>query len=161
MRRSNARTAAIALAALILYPFAVSLPIIHVQEFGHRNASSILEGTASLLRSGHLVAGLIVLVCSVILPPGKLLALLVLSVGGLGLRRRHRAWTYRIVEWTGRWGMLDVLLVALLVAILKLGDMVEVTAGPAALAFVTCVVLSLVATATFEPRLLWKTEGDS
>ena len=51
--------------------------------------------------------------------------------------------------------MLDVLLVALLVAILKLGDMIDVQAGPAAFAFTMCVVLSLIATALFDPHGLW------
>ena len=157
--RSNSRTAAIALAALVLYPLAVSLPMIRVERFGHHNEASILEGTATLLASGHVVVGLIVLLCSVILPLGKLLALLLLSAGGLRLRHQHRALTYRVVEWTGRWGMLDVLLVAILVAALKIGDLVDVAAGPAALAFTTCVVLSLLATATFDPHSLWQTSS--
>ncbi len=71
------------------------------------------------------------------------------------LRREHRAITYRIVEFTGRWGMLDVLLVAVLIAALKIGDIVEVTAGPAALTFTLCVVLSLLSTAAFDPHGLW------
>ena len=91
--RSNSRTAAIALAALVLYPLAVSLPMIRVERFGHHNEASILEGTATLLASGHVVVGLIVLLCSVILPLGKLLALLLLSAGGLRLRHQHRALT--------------------------------------------------------------------
>ena len=157
--RSNRRTAAIALAALILYPLAVSLPMLHVERFGHHNEASVLEGTATLLASGHLVVGLIVLLCSVVLPLGKLIALLVLSAGGLGLRHEHRALTYRAVEWTGRWGMLDVLLVAILVAVLKIGDFVDVQVGPAALAFSSCVVLSLLATATFDPHSLWESQA--
>ena len=83
------------------------------------------------------------------------LALVALTWGGLGLERRHQALTYRIVEFTGRWGMLDVTLVAVLVAALKLGDMVEVTPGPAALAFAAVVVLSLIAVAFFNPQRLW------
>jgi paraquat-inducible protein A len=153
--RSNSRTAAIATAALILYPLAVTLPILSIEQFGHANESSILAGTATLLSGGHVLVGIVVLVCSIILPLGKLVAMLVLSAGGLGLGHRHRALTYRLVEWTGRWGMLDVLLVAVLVAALKLGDLVDVTPGPAALAFTACVVLSLLATATFDPHLIW------
>ena len=153
--RSRGRTAAIALAALTLYPFAVTLPMIRIEKFGHLSESSILEGTATLLGSGHIVVGIIVLLCSVVLPLGKLIVLLMLSMGGLLLRHEHRALSYRIVEWTGRWGMLDVLLVSILVAVLKLGDWMDVSAGPAALAFTVCVVLSLLATATFDPHSLW------
>ena len=156
--RSNSRTAAIALAALILYPLAVTLPMIRVEKFGHHNEASILEGTATLLASGHIVVGLIVLFCSIVLPLGKLATLLALSAGGLRLRNEHRALSYRIIEWTGRWGMLDVLLIAVLVAVIKLGDLLEVTAGPAALAFTCCVVLSLLATAAFDPHSLWQSQ---
>ncbi len=152
----SGRTAAIATAALVLYPVAVSLPILRIEKLGHVHESSILEGISTLLARGHLVIGAIVLLCSVVFPVAKLAALLALSVGGLGLTRHHRAFTYRLVDWTGRWGMLDVLLVAVLVAVLKLGDWVAVSVGPAALAFALCVVLSLLAAASFDPRSLWE-----
>lgn len=152
----NQRTAAIALSALILFPLAVSLPMLRVERFGHANEASVLEGTIALLSSGHTAVGLVVLLCSVVFPLGKLIALLVMSAGAMQLRHEHRALTYHFVEWTGRWGMLDILLVAILVAALKIGDMVDVSAGPAALAFTAVVVLSLLATASFDPRSLWE-----
>ena len=160
MFRSNRTAAAFALAALILYPLAVTLPMLRVEQFGHRNDSSILTGTATLLASGHLFVGLIVLLCSIVLPLGKLIAMLALTTAGFLMRREHRALTYHVVEWAGRWGMLDVLLVALLVAVLKLGDFVEVTAGPAAFAFTCCVVLSLLATAAYDPHSVWQSTDE-
>lgn len=66
-----------------------------------------------------------------------------------------RRWSWRIVDLSGRWGMLDVLLVAVVVAWVKLGDLVQIEAGPAALAFTTVVILSLVATALFDPHAMW------
>jgi paraquat-inducible protein A len=153
---SNARTVAFALAAIILYPFAVTLPIMRIEQFGHVSESSILEGVSTLMAGGHLLVGIVVLLCSVVLPLGKLIALLALAGAGLRMRRRHRALTYHLVEWTGRWGMLDVLLVAILVAAVKLGDMVAVTAGPAALAFTACVVLNLIAAMCFDPHGMWE-----
>ena len=156
MLRSNSRTAAIALAALILYPLAIALPILRIEQFGHDSSSSILTGVRSLLAEGHIAIGLIVAFCSVVLPLGKLLALLILSMGELFIGHRHRARTYRIVELTGRWGMLDVLLVAVLVALVKLGDIVAVQPGPGALAFATVVVLSLIAAACFDPHSFWE-----
>ena len=154
--RANSRTAAIATAALILYPLAVSLPLIKIEQFGHSSTSSVLQSVTALLSSGQLVVGIIVLLCSVILPLGKLTALLVLSTGALG--HKHQALTYRLVDWTGRWGMLDVLLVAILVAVLKLGDVMAVSVGPGLLAFTACVTLSLFAAASFDPHSLWETE---
>jgi paraquat-inducible protein A len=154
--RSRSRTGALAAAALVLYPFAVGLPLLEVERFGYRRETSVLDGVGSLFASGHVLVALVVLACSVVFPLGKLLALLLLSAGGLGAR--HRALTYRVVEWTGRWGMMDVLLVALLVAAIKLGDVVVVAAGPAALAFAACVVLNLAASACFDPRATWESE---
>lgn len=149
------RTAALSLAALVLYPAAVGLPMLEIEQFGHLQASSVLDGTATLLAQGHYFVGLIVLLCSVVLPIMKLLGLLTLSFGANRLRQHHRAWTYRFVEWTGRWGMLDVLAVAVLVAVVKLGQTVSLTAGPAALAFTLVVLLSLLAAATFDEHALW------
>ena len=157
--RSNSRTAALALAALLLYPVAVGVPMLTISQLGHANETSLLAGVITLLSSGQLFVGLVVLLCSIVLPLGKLAALLVLSTGATRLTAHHRAWTYRIVEWTGRWGMLDVLLVTLLVAVLKLRDMVDVAAGPAAGAFAAVVVLSLLASASFDPHRLWEPDA--
>lgn len=154
--KSNSRTAALATAALIIYPVAVGVPMLRIEKFGHYNETGIIGGTITLLTSGHVVIGLIVLMCSVVFPLGKLAGLLILSTGKFLRQTRHRAMTYHLVEWTGRWGMLDVLLVAILVAALKLGDMVDVTAGPAALAFTAVVVLSLLSAASFDPHTLWR-----
>ena len=159
--RSNSRTAAFALAALILYPLAVTLPVLKVQQMGHHTESSILEGISTLMAEGQIIVGVVVLLCSVVFPLTKLAALLTLSLGGASMitAHHHKAWVYHLVEWTGRWGMLDVLLVAILVAALKLGNMVEVTAGPGAVAFCATVLLSLTATACFDPHSLWESEA--
>lgn len=157
--RGNHLTAALASAALVLYPLAVTLPVVRVEKWGHHSDTSILEGVSTLLASDHILVGVIVLLCSIVLPLGKLISLLILCTGGLFMRREHRALTYRVVEWTGRWGMLDVLLVALVVAVLKIGDLVEVSAGPAALAFAMVVMLSLLAAATFDPHGLWPAQA--
>lgn len=159
MVRSTSRTAAIALAALILYPLAVGLPMLRVERFGHAHESSVIQGGVTLMTSGHVFVGAVVLLCSVVIPLTKLVALLLLSSGVMFLRDEHRARTYHVVEWTGRWGMLDVLLVAILVAVLKVGDWVEVSAGPAAWVFTCCVVLSLLATALFDPHALWRPQS--
>lgn len=157
--RSNSRTAALATTALILYPFGVALPMLEIERFGHRSDSSILGGIVTLFADHQWIVGLVVLLCSIVIPLGKLLSLLILSSGRVLTSGRHRALTYRIVEWTGRWGMLDVLLVAVLVALIKIGDLVEVQPGPAAAAFAACVILSLIATACFDPHGLWEAAG--
>jgi paraquat-inducible protein A len=153
--RSLSRTAAIAVAALALYPAAMLLPVIRIEQFGHAQATSILGGTIDLLSHGHIGIGIVILVCSVVVPLAKLFTLLTLVIGPAVLRHHHRALAHHLLEWTGRWGMLDVLAVAVVVAALKLGDLVEVTPGPGAIAFAGVVALSLLASASFNPHLAW------
>lgn len=154
-RRSRRRTAALALGALILYPVAIGLPMLRVEKFGVSTETSVWSGGVSLLSEGQIFVGSVVLLCSVVLPLLKLAGLFLLAGGGVGLAPRMRAWTWHLVEWTGRWGMLDVLLVAILVAILKLGDIMELHAGPGVLAFTACVMLNLMASVSFDPHSLW------
>ncbi|MCB9897175.1 MAG: paraquat-inducible protein A [Planctomycetes bacterium] len=154
-RRASGRTALLALSALILYPVAILLPIMRVETFGTVSEASIWSGGLALLADGQYVVGVVVLLCSVVLPLLKLSALLVLAAGGAGMAHRARASTWHVVEWTGRWGMLDVLLVAILVALLKLGHSLQLQAGPGALAFTACVVLNLLASGSFDPHALW------
>lgn len=155
---TTGRAAAFALAALILYPIAMTLPIMQIERLGQSHSASLWTGTIELLSDGQLFVGIIVLVCSIIAPVVKISAMLVLCSGDMILRQRHRAATYRIVEWIGRWGMLDVLLVAILVAVVKLGDWVQVTAEPGAAAFAGVVVLSLLSSAAFDPHAIWEND---
>jgi len=154
-QQSSARCFAAALAALSLYLPAVLLPILEIEKLGHHHTTSLLGGTIDLLLHGSFFVGCIVLLFSIILPLVKLLALLELSWMGL-TRRQHRAWTYRLVELAGRWSMMDVLLLALLVTMVKLGDLVAFRLGPAVLAFVLCVVMSMVASIMFDPHAIWE-----
>ena len=152
---SAGRTAAAATAGLLLYPFAVGLPIMTIERFGHANASSIWTGTWELLGKGEWFVGIVVFLCSLVIPLLKLLGLLSITVFAPALSKRWRALTYRMIEWTGRWGMLDVLLIAVVVAWVKVGDLVDVTPGPATLTFTLVVLCSLMASAWFDPHAIW------
>jgi paraquat-inducible protein A len=154
MPRSRARTVAFALAALALYPAAMMLPVLEVSRLGHVHEATIWSGVVALLAEGQWFVGLVVLFASIIAPIAKLAALLAvcLPIG----QTEHRASAYRFVEWIGRWGMLDVLLVAILVAVVKLGDWVQVQPGPGLAAFAGVVVLSLIASAVFDPHSIWE-----
>jgi paraquat-inducible protein A len=155
-RLSESRTAAVAAAALILWPAAVTLPVMHIERFGRTNDASVWSGSVGLLQRGEWFVGGVVFLCSFVLPLMKLLALLAITVGRGFMERRMRSFTYRLVDWTGRWGMLDVLLVAVVVAWVKLGDFADVTAGPGAVAFALLVLASLVAGALFDPHVVWE-----
>ena len=153
--RSTSRTTALAVAALLLYPAAILLPVMTLERLGQTSSASIWHGTIDLLSERHYGVGITILVFSIIGPLGKLAALLALTLASGHIERQHKATTFQLVEWIGRWGMLDVLLVAVLVAAVKLGDLVSVTPGPGVIAFGAVVVLSLLASASFDPHAIW------
>lgn len=157
---STARTAALAVAAFVMYWPAVLLPILEIERLGHRSASSILTGTVELFRHGSWFIGSVVLIFSVVFPVTKLVLLIELSFLRW-LHQRHKATTYRLVEHVGRWSMMDVLLIALLVMLVKMGTVIEFHFGPAVIAFVLCVVLSMLASLCFDPHAIWDDEVTS
>lgn len=132
--------------------------MMQIERLGQSHAASLWTGTIELISDGQLFVGIVVLVCSIIAPAIKITAMLVLCSGDMVLRQRHRAVTYRVVEWIGRWGMLDVLLVAILVAAVKLGDWVQVNPEPGAAAFAGVVVFSLLSSAAFDPHAIWEND---
>jgi paraquat-inducible protein A len=149
------RTAATALGAFFLFWPATLLPILELDRLGHHSESSLLFGTIDLLTHGDWFVGVIVLVFSIIFPLVKILMLLELSLLGL-LHRRHKASTYRVMEFAGKWSMMDVMLLAFLVMLVKLGDLVEFNFGPAVVAFVLCVAMSMIASMSFDPHAIWE-----
>jgi paraquat-inducible protein A len=151
------RTAAASLAALCLYWPAVLLPILEIERLGHRSRSSLVGGTWDLLVHGNWFVGLMVLLFSIVFPLLKILLMLELSLLEL-VRRPHKAFTYRLLEAAGKWSMLDVMLLALLVMLVKLGSLVEFRIGPAAVAFVACVGASMLASWSFDPHSIWGAE---
>lgn len=150
--RSRRRTAAFSLAALALFPLAVTLPVMRVERLGHAHETGILDGAAMLIRDGQAWLGLIVLFCSVAIPIFKLCGLLFLSMHRIRATAATRVLVWRLVEWSGRWGMLDVLLVASIVALVKIGDLVSIEPGIGAIVFTVMVFLSLLAAMSFDPH---------
>lgn len=152
---SASRTAAAAAGAFCLFWPAIFLPILRVERLGHRHESSILTGTLDLIREGNWFVGGIVLLFSIVFPLLKILLLLELSLLGL-LHRRHKAITYRLMEHLGKWSMMDVMLLAFLVMLVKLGSLVEFHLGPAVWAFVLCVAMNMVASLSFDAHAIWE-----
>lgn len=142
------RTLAFAVAALVLYPLAIGLPIMTLSQFGYERSTSVLGGTGELWTGGHPLLAAVVFGCSVLLPVVKLASLVFLSIGSPTIGCRKRTIATRLLELSGRWGMLDVLLVAGLVAAVKLGELVRIEPGPGAMAFVACIGLTMLAGGT-------------
>lgn len=156
-RSSAARTAAAALGALVLFWPAVLLPILEIDRLGHHSESSILQGIRDLYLHGNWFVGSVVLIFSIVFPLVKILFLLELSLLRI-LHRRYKALTYRIMEHTGKWSMMDVLLLAFMVMLVKLGNLVTFHFGYGVVAFTLCVAMSLVASMSFDPHAIWEKE---
>ncbi|GGD74859.1 paraquat-inducible protein A [Lacimicrobium alkaliphilum] len=157
------RTWAYLLAALILYIPANTLPIMHTRVLGQEQPSTILGGVVSLWQDGSYPVALVIFVASLAVPIGKLLTLCWLnySIQRQVLTGQHwRTKLYRITDFIGRWSMIDVFVVAILVSLIQLGNTMSVYPGPAALAFSAVVILTMLAANSFDSRLIWTQKPD-
>ena len=154
-----ARTGAFSLAALILYVPANVYPILRMQLYGAYSDSTVWDGCVSLIRNDQWLVGAIVFVASILIPLFKLIGLftLVVTTNARSARARtERMWIYRIIAVIGPWAMLDVFLLAVLVALVKLGELATILPGPGLLAFTAVVALTTLASASFDPALIWR-----
>lgn len=152
------RTWALLAGASIMYIPANVYPIMTTTSLGQSSPSTIVGGVVELIQMGSWPVAVIIFIASVIVPVGKLVALAWLC---LVVRRSNelnaatRTRLYRLTEFIGRWSMIDVFVVAILVALIRAGSLMSIEPGPAALAFGAVVVITMVAAMTFDPRLLW------
>ena len=151
-------TWAFVVAACVLYIPANLLPIMDTSSLFDAQRDTIMSGVVYLWSTGSWGTALIVFVASIVTPLAKLisLALLTLSVQlRSSWRPLLRTKLYRVVTFVGRWSMLDIFVVTVLVALVQLQGIAVITAGPGALAFGAVVVLTMLAAYTFDPRLIW------
>jgi paraquat-inducible protein A len=155
---SIARSWAFLSAAYILYIPANVLPIMQASSFLGSQDDTIMSGIIYLWHSGSWDLALVVFIASILVPLLKLIALTLLLIT---VQRRsvwqplQRTKLYRVVELVGRWSMLDIYVVAMLAALVQIGSLASIKAGPAALAFGAVVVLTMFAAMEFDPRLIW------
>lgn len=155
-------TAAFSLAALLLYLPANLFPILHLNLYGATQDNTIWSGCVRFWESGDYVIAAIVFLASIFIPLLKLLGLffLVMTTRLRWARGRLvRTWIYRVIESIGRWAMLDVFVLAILVSLVKLRSLATIIPGPGALAFGLVVVFTLFASASFDPQLIWSRGG--
>lgn len=155
---SLARTAVLVLLSALLLVPANLLPMMSVLEWGRATPDTILSGILRLADEGYPGIALVVFLASIVVPVGKLctLVLLLLSVyrrWPMSIALRIRA--FRVLEFIGRWSMLDIFVVSLMVALVHLGQVVAVQPGTGALLFGTSVFTTLLASLSFDPRLIW------
>ena len=155
---SLSRTWALLAAAAIFYVPANLYPIMEVTSLGQSQADTILSGVIFLAVHGMWPLSLIVFVASVVVPVLKIISLAFLAFSverSSQWRPRDRARIYRIVEAVGRWSMVDVYVVTILVALVHLGSVASVEAQIGAFFFGAVVVLTMFAAQSFDPRLIW------
>ena len=151
-------TWALLIAAAICFIPANMLPVLSTTALGSTDSDTIMGGVVFLFTSGSWPLGLIVLIASVMVPLGKLAALAYLLVTvqrGVPGNNRERTRLYRMVEFIGRWSMLDVFVDTFTVALVQLQPLMSVAPGPGVLFFAAVVVLTMIAAESFDPRLIW------
>ena len=156
--RSLERTTALVIAACLCYLPANLLPIMQITSLGRAQADTIMSGVVYLLTHGMWPLAVVVFTASIFVPILKIVILIGLLVS---VRRRSR-WRpvertrlYRLTEAIGRWSMVDVFVVTILVALVHLGNLATVEAKPGAVFFGSVVVLTMLAAESFDPRLIW------
>lgn len=153
------RTWALLIAAALLYLPANLYPIMITTKLGDSSPSTIIGGVVQLWQLGSYPVATVIFVASILVPMGKLIALGWLCVAAkrsAGYHPTTRTRLYRLTEFIGRWSMVDIFVVAILVALIRAGALMSVSPGPAALPFAGVVVLTMLAAFTFDPRLLWE-----
>ena len=155
---SIARTWALVIAAFVFYIPANVLPITKVVSFGQAQSDTIMSGVIYFIKSGSWPIALVIFVASVFVPLLKLflLSFLLISVQRKSQwRPKDRTRLYRITEAVGRWSMTDIYVVTILVALVKLGSLATIEAGPGAIFFAGVVIITIFAAMSFDPRLIW------
>ncbi|TDN57826.1 paraquat-inducible protein A [Paraburkholderia sp. BL10I2N1] len=155
---SLTRTWALLFAAMVLYVPANALPVMYTSSLFGAQKDTILSGVVYLWTSGSWPLALVVFIASIAVPMLKIIAIAFLAIS----TRLHSSWSpeqrtriYRVVELVGRWSMLDIYVITMLVALVQFKALATIQAGPAAIAFGAVVVLTMFAAMSFDPRLIW------
>jgi paraquat-inducible protein A len=158
IKNSMQKTWALLITSVILFIPANMLPIMVTTSLGEVKVNTVVGGVIVLWESGSYPIAVIIFVASVIVPIGKILALswLCYSVNNKSEKLyREKTQIYRVIELVGRWSIIDVFVVAILSSLITLGNVMNVYPGEGAVAFAVMVILTLLASLTFDPRLIW------
>lgn len=152
------KTLAFLITALVLYLPANLLPIMHTVQLGKSSPSTIIGGVVTLFEHGSYGIASVIFIASVFVPMAKMLILGYLCLVVVRPKQTlpgQVSYLYRVTELVGRWSMIDVFVVAVLVAMIQLGGLMAVEPGPAALAFAGVVIATMLSAMSFDPRLIW------
>jgi paraquat-inducible protein A len=156
------RAWALVIAAGILYIPSNYFPVMTIMKFGHYQSYTIFAGLREFVQIGMWPLALLIFTASIAIPLFKLAALAYMLVETrMRARQRLRTRTrlYRVIDFIGRWSMVDIFMVSILVALVHFGATARVTAEPGALYFTGVVILTMLAVECFDPRLMWDAAG--
>ena len=147
---------ALTIAALVLYFPANLLPILTVESFAGDQPSTIIGGVIQFWQEKDYPVALIIFGASVMIPVLKIISIIALCLAArTGRHPREMTRLYRVTEFVGRWSMVDIFVVAILVAVVQLGSTISIHPGAGAVSFAAVVVLTMLAAMSFDPRLIW------
>lgn len=152
------RTVALMIAAAMLYVPSHLLPIMTVVELGDVSHNTIISGMLVFWREGAYPIAIVIFTASILIPLLKIVTLSWLCAAATGRVHSSPAMLgklYWFTELLGRWSMVDIFVVGIVVSLMQLGNYMTITPGPGALAFAGVVVLTMFAAMCFEPRMLW------
>lgn len=156
--QSITKTWLLLITAAILYIPANLLPIMTVNYLGVAMPSTIMSGVLSFINMGDWLVGGVVFTASILVPTLKLLGLMILLYyvqKGQHFPPKVCTIMFRFIEWIGRWSMLDIFVIAIMVALVNFGNLSTIEADWGALAFGSVVVITMFAALSFDPRLIW------
>jgi paraquat-inducible protein A len=143
---------------MVLYIPANLYPVMTVISLGQGSPDTIMSGVIELADAGMWPLALLVFFASITVPVLKLIGIVVMLVTtqlGSDWRLRDRTVLYRIVEFVGRWSMIDIFMLSILVGLVKLGRLATIAPGVGAVSFASVVILTMFAAEFFDPRLMW------
>lgn len=152
-------TISLLITSYLLFIPANFLPMMVTTVLGSKTENTILGGVLLLWQSQSYLVSFIIFFASIVIPLGKLLALswLCYEASYKGFKSKKIAYrSYRITEFIGKWSMVDIYVVSILVALVNMGEIVKIEAGYAAVAFTGFVLMTMLAANTFDPRLIWQ-----
>lgn len=152
------RTWALLIAAAILYVPANLLPVMVTYTLFNTSRDTIMSGIVYFWKSGSPDLAILIFAVSIFIPMAKILCMVLLLVAaqyGVDRGLRQRALMFRVIEFVGRWSMLDIFVITMTVGMVRFRSLATIDAGPGAAAFGAVVVLTMIAAHTFDPRLIW------
>ncbi|WP_261837278.1 paraquat-inducible protein A [Vibrio ishigakensis] len=153
---------ALLLTSIIFYVPANLYPMMYTSAFGHAEGSTIMGGVILLWNMGSYPIAAVIFFASIFIPMAKMFALAYLYWNAKRVRNMPHSESYRflkvyrITEFIGRWSMIDIFVVAILVALVQLEGLMAIYPGPAALSFAAVVIFTMLSAMIFDSRMMWR-----